>query len=180
MDPRIWPSKSRTTSSNIHTAAMWGYWRKGGCNPLSICQLCSGYIHRSSILLNFFVFHTSGDISFRLAAFLFLIFVSTMSSFSSSLMSSWLLLIFVIVSSVTLREFSSRFLKCSFHMCIHSSWLTAFSLTLEVLFLLLTSFTVCHTVWDCLFSNKFLILLVWSWMYSVCSFWYALRSHKVN
>ena len=25
MDPRIWPSKSRTTSSNIHTAAMWGY-----------------------------------------------------------------------------------------------------------------------------------------------------------
>ena len=23
--PRIWPSKSRTTSSNIHTAAMWGY-----------------------------------------------------------------------------------------------------------------------------------------------------------
>ena len=27
--PRIWPSKSRTTSSNIHTAAMWGY----GCNP---------------------------------------------------------------------------------------------------------------------------------------------------
>ena len=29
MDPRIWPSKSRTTSSNIHSAAMWGYgiWR---------------------------------------------------------------------------------------------------------------------------------------------------------
>ena len=25
MDPRIWPSKSRTTSSNIPTAAMWGY-----------------------------------------------------------------------------------------------------------------------------------------------------------
>ena len=24
--PLIWPSKSRTTSSNIHTAAMWGYW----------------------------------------------------------------------------------------------------------------------------------------------------------
>ena len=23
--PRIWPSKSRTTGSNIHTAAMWGY-----------------------------------------------------------------------------------------------------------------------------------------------------------
>ena len=25
MDPFTWPSKSRTTSSNIHTAAMWGY-----------------------------------------------------------------------------------------------------------------------------------------------------------
>ena len=25
MDPHIWPGKSRTTSSNIHPAAMWGY-----------------------------------------------------------------------------------------------------------------------------------------------------------
>ena len=25
MDPHIWPSKSRTTSSKIHSAAMWGY-----------------------------------------------------------------------------------------------------------------------------------------------------------
>ena len=25
MDPHIWPGKSRTTSSNIHTTAMWGY-----------------------------------------------------------------------------------------------------------------------------------------------------------
>ena len=25
MDPHIWPSKSRTTSSNIHMAAVWGY-----------------------------------------------------------------------------------------------------------------------------------------------------------
>ena len=25
MDPHIWPSKSRMTGSNIHTAAMWGY-----------------------------------------------------------------------------------------------------------------------------------------------------------
>ena len=30
MDPRIWSSKSRTTGSNIHTAAMWGY---TGCSP---------------------------------------------------------------------------------------------------------------------------------------------------
>ena len=26
MDPHIWPGKSRTTNSNIHSAAMWGYW----------------------------------------------------------------------------------------------------------------------------------------------------------
>ena len=25
IDPQIWPSKSKTTSSNIHAAAMWGY-----------------------------------------------------------------------------------------------------------------------------------------------------------
>ena len=25
MEPRIWPGKSRMTSSNIHSAAMWGY-----------------------------------------------------------------------------------------------------------------------------------------------------------
>ena len=25
MDPVIWPNKSRTTSSNLHTAALWGY-----------------------------------------------------------------------------------------------------------------------------------------------------------
>ena len=25
MDPHIWPSKSRTASSDIHTAALWGY-----------------------------------------------------------------------------------------------------------------------------------------------------------
>ena len=25
MDPHIWPSKSKTTSSNLHTAAMWGH-----------------------------------------------------------------------------------------------------------------------------------------------------------
>ena len=25
MDPHLWPSKSRTTSTNIHSATMWGY-----------------------------------------------------------------------------------------------------------------------------------------------------------
>ena len=29
MDPFTWPSKSRATSSNLHTAVLWGY----GCSP---------------------------------------------------------------------------------------------------------------------------------------------------
>ena len=49
---------------------------------------------------NFWVFHTSGGILSRPAAFLFLIFLSTLLSFSRvncpSMMSSWLLAIFVI------------------------------------------------------------------------------------
>ena len=78
--------------------------------------------------------------------------------------------------SVTLGDFPSRFFKHSFHMCIRSSWQAAFSLALDVLFLLLTSFTVCDAVWSCLSSTEFLILLIWPWMYSICSFWYALIS----
>ena len=69
------------------------------------------------------VWNTSGGISSRLAAFLFLIFLSTTSNSSlvscPSLMSSWLLIIFVIGLAVTLRDFSSRFLKCSSHMCFY-------------------------------------------------------------
>ena len=56
--------------------------------------------------------------------------------------SGWLLIIFVIGLSDILGGFPSKFLKCSFYMCIRSSWLAAFSLSLNVLFLLLTSFTV--------------------------------------
>ena len=88
-------------------------------------------------------------------------------------MSSWLLIIFVIILSVTFGEFPSRFLKYSFYMCIHSSCLAAFSLALEV-FLLLTSFTVYHAIRDYLSSIKFLILLIWPSMYFICSFDYAL------
>ena len=131
--------------------------------------------YQSSMLSNSLIFHTSSGISSRLAAFLFLIFVFTMSS-SCINCPSWLLIIFMIGLSVTLGYFPSKFLKCSFHKCLHSFWLAAFSFALEVLFLLLTSFTVCHTIQDCLSSTKFLILLIWSWMYSVCSFKYALVS----
>ena len=128
------------------------------------------------MLSNFFVFHTSGGISLRLAAFLFLIFVSITLSLSCvncpSLMSSWLLIIFMIGSSVTLVDFPSRFLKCWFHKCFCFSWLATFSLALTVLFLLLVLF-VCHAILDCQSSTESLILLIWSWMYSVCSFRYA-------
>ena len=129
---------------------------------------------------NFLIFHTSGGISSRPAAFLFLIFVSTTSSSSwincPSLISYWLLIIFIIDLSVTLGDFLSRFLKCSFHISIHSSGLAAFSLALNVFFLLLTLFTVCHVIWDCLSSTESLILLIWFWMYSICFFCNALIS----
>ena len=74
---------------------------------------------------NFLVFNISEGISSRPAAFQFLIFLSTTSSSSRvnclNLMSCGLLMIFVIGSFITLGDFPSRFLKCCFHMCIHSS-----------------------------------------------------------
>ena len=63
------------------------------------------------------------------------------------------------------RRFLSRFLICSFHLWSLSSWLAAFHFVLEMLFLLLTSFTVCHANHLCPSYTKFLILLIWSWIY---------------
>ena len=74
-------------------------------------------------------------------------------------------------SCLTFGGFPNKFSKCCFHRCGRSSWLVTFSL---VIFLLLTSFTVCHAILDCLSLTKFLILLIWFWMYSVCSFRYML------
>ena len=131
--------------------------------------------YRSSMSSKFLVFYTFGGLSSRLAASLFLFFVSTTLSFSyvncPSLMSSWLLIIFV-----TLEDFPSRFLKCSFHMCIRFSWSVDFNLALEMVFLLHTSFTLCHTIRDCLSSTEILILLIGSYMYSIYSFKYVLVS----
>ena len=119
---------------------------------------------------NSLVFHTSGSISSSPAVFLFLIFLCTESSSSCvdcpSLMSSWLLIIF--------GGFPSKFPKCCFHKCNRSSWLVAFSLAFAVLILLLTLFTVCHAILNCLSSDEFLILLIWFCMYSVCSFRYMI------
>ena len=68
------------------------------------------------------------------------------------------------------------YLKCCFHRCIRSCWLVAFSSTLAVLFLLLTSFIICHAILDCLSSTESLILTIWFCMYSVCSFRYMLAN----
>ena len=129
---------------------------------------------------NCLVFHTSGGISTSLAAFLFLIFLCTESSSSCingpSLMSDCLLIILVTGSCVTFGGFLSKFSKCCFHRYIHSSWPVAFSLALAVLFLLLTSFTVCYAILDCLSSTESLILSIWFCMYSVCSFRYMLAN----
>ena len=123
---------------------------------------------------NSLVFHTSGDISSSLAAFLFLtfFFCTESSSFCvnrPNLMSSWLLIISVIGSCITFRGFPGKFSKCCFHRCIRSSWLVAFSLAFAVLFLLLVSFTVCHAILDRLSSTESLILKIWFRVYSVCS-----------
>ena len=129
---------------------------------------------------NCLVFHNSGSISSSPAAFLFLIFLSTESSSSCinspSLMSNCLLIILVIGSCVTFGGFPSKFSKCCFHRFIRSCWLVAFSLALAVLFLLLTSLTVCHAIQDCLSSTESLILSIWFCLYSVCSFRYMLAN----
>ena len=114
------------------------------------------------------------------AAFLFLIFLSTELSSSCvnspSLMSNCLLIILVVGSCVAFGVFMSKFSKCCFHSCIRSSWLVAFSLAFAVLFLLHTSFIVCHAILDCQSSTESLILLIWFFMYSVCSFRYMLAN----
>ena len=61
-------------------------------------------------------------------------------------------------------------MKGSFHFWSLSSCLAAFSFAFEVFFLLLTSFTIFHTIHDCLSSTEFLILFIWPWMYSSCSY----------
>ena len=112
------------------------------------------------------------------AAFLFLIFLRTESSSfwvnGPSLMSNYLQIILVIGSCVTFGGFPCKFSNCCFHSCSRSCWLVAFSLAFVALFLLLTSFTVCYAIPNCLSSNECRILSIWFCMYSVCSFRYIL------
>ena len=131
---------------------------------------------RSSMSSNCLIFHTSGGILCSPVAFLFLIFLRTESSSSCvngpSLMSNCLLIILVIGSCVIFGGFPSKFSKCYFHSFILSCWFSAFSFALAVFFLLLTSFIVYKAILDCLSSTESLILSIWFWMYSVCSFTY--------
>ena len=119
---------------------------------------------------NFLVFHASGGNSSNPAAFLFLIFISTESSSSwvncPSLMSNCLLIILVIGLCLTFGGLPSKFSKCCFHSCIRSCSLVPFSLAFTMLFLPLTSFTVCHAILDCLSSTESQILLIWFCIYS--------------
>ena len=121
---------------------------------------------RSSMSLNCLLFHTSGGISSSLAAFLFLIFLSTELSStwvdSPSLMSNCLLIILVIGSWVSFGGFPSKFLKWCFHRCIRSCWLVAFSLALAVFFILLTLFIVCHVEYTIFFIWEYLKKLKYS------------------
>ena len=135
---------------------------------------------QSSMSSNCLVFHICGGISSSSAAFLFWIFLSTYSISSwfngPKLMSNCLLIILVIGSCVTFVGLSSKFSKYCFHRSIRSCWLAAFSLALAVLLLLLTLFIVYHAILDCLSSTEFLVLSIWSCMYSLCSFRYMLAN----
>ena len=117
---------------------------------------------RSSMSSNCLAFHTSGGISSSSAAFLILIF-------RSRVLRGWMVLVWclyclliipVISSCVTFGGFPSKFWK-RFHRCIRFCWLVAFSLAFAVLFLLLTSFTVCHAILDFLSSTESQILSIW-------------------
>ena len=122
--------------------------------------------------------YTSVILGYSKVTLLWKIFLSTDSRSSCvncpGLMSSWLLIIFVIGSCINFEGFLSKFSKCCFHRCIRSSWLAAFSLAFAVLSLQFTWFTVNHAILDCLSSTESLILLIWFCMYSVCSFRYTL------
>ena len=105
---------------------------------------------------------------------------STFNFFSSSsincpsVMSSWLLLIFFHRFVCDFRKVSKQILKIFFSLLKFSSWLSTFSFSFELLFLMLNSSTAYHDNHDCQSSTMFLILFIWPWNYSSFSFWYGL------
>ena len=88
-----------------------------------------------------------------------------------NLMFNWPL----IISLEDLSVISRGFLADSWNVLFTSEvFLLALSFVLGVFFLPLTSFTVCNANYDHLFFPEFLLLFIWLWMYSHCSFWYVL------
>ena len=76
----------------------------------------------------------------------FLVLSRVLLAYCPSLISSWLLIIFVIGSCVILGVFSSKLSKCCVYRCIRSFSLRAFSFAFAVLFLQLTMFTFFHVI----------------------------------
>ena len=147
---------------------------KRGCNLTSISLLHFVYrllcIVRNLCHQIFLSFKRQEIICQVKQLFCFCSAVSSSSSFNcSGLMSSWSLIFFWISLS---GGCLSRFLKCSFYFWSLSSWLSGIRFAFEVLYLPLTSFSVCQANCDCLFSTKFLIFSMRPGMYSDCSFCY--------
>ena len=111
-----------------------------------------------------------------IVTFLLLIFFKTMSSSlfinSSSLMSSWPLMIYLSGLSMISR-FPSRFLKCSFHSWFFSSWLAVLSFALEVLFF---SVNFIYFLWLFIFNRISDFIHFTYNVLSSCSFWYVFVS----
>ena len=71
------------------------------------------------------------------------------------------------------EEYASQFTVLFIHFRSLSSLVAAFSFALKMHFLLLTTFTVCHALHDCLFSIEFLILsnclkCIWIVLFGMC------------
>ena len=76
-------------------------------------------------------------------------------------------------SICNIRGFSKQILEMFFPH-VYSFFLTSSFLFNPGGDLPFTQF-ICHAVRDCL-STEFLTVLIWPWMYSICSFWYVLIS----
>ena len=105
-----------------------------------------GLQYWSSMPSNVLASYTSGGFFIEIGGCSISIFFFVLLSSSwvniYCLMFRLLLIILLLGLSVTFSDIPSRCLKCSYHMCNHSSLQTAFSLPQKVLFLL-TNFLYC-------------------------------------
>ena len=124
--------------------------------------------------LPYFRGHSIETYSFSVFVVFSSLFFNTASSSTSincdSVMSCWPLITFWIVFSVILEWFPCRFLKCSFHFWILSSWLAALLLLPKC-----SPSRLLHLLSIVVFASVYL-QPNWPWMYPNCSFWYVLVS----